>query len=404
MLKRLLSLLLICVLFLPARVLCQTDSVNSDTAAWQRTDTHLRISLLTCGPGDEEVWEVFGHTALRVIDSVHHTDIVYNYGTFEYGPNFEIQFMKGKLNYCVAEEPFYSFMQEYVEAKRSVEEQELLLDWKQKEHVYDFLQWNVEPENKFYKYDFFFDNCATRIRDIFPKPEVLGKSFRFGQALPEGKRLTFRDIINQYFYRDYWTRLGVNILLGSRIDRPMTNNDIMFLPDYLRDGVGGGRVDGRKIATAPVLILAGSPAPAGGINWALMLTSLLAILTIAGLTVKRLHMLGRIMSSLLLVVTGLLGVLILVMWFATDHQGCRDNFNILWCLPTNIVIAFFNPKGKNRYALIAIVLLVVSFVLHVSKVQGLLLPEFAPLLLAMGFIYGTIYMRSKNINTSVVNA
>ncbi len=362
--------------------------------------THLRISLLTCGPGDEEVWEVFGHTAVRVIDSAHHSDMVYNYGVFEFGPGFELQFMRGKLNYCVAAEPFNGFMQEYVEAKRSVEERVLLLDWKQKEHICDFLQWNAEPENKYYKYDFFFDNCATRIRDIFPRAEVFGKAFHFGNALPEGKRLTFRDIMNRYFYRDHWTRLGVNILLGSKIDRPMTNKDIMFLPDYLRDGVGGGTVNGKPIATAPVMLLPGSVAWPGGINGALLLTSILAILTIAGLTIKKFRVLGSIMSGLMLFVTGLLGCLILVMWFWTDHQGCSDNLNILWCLPTNIIIAFFNPKGKPRYAVIAMGLIFVSLLLHLFKVQALLLPEFGPLLLALLFIYGTIYKRSKIKETS----
>ncbi len=357
--------------------------------------THLRISLLTCGPGDEEVWEVFGHTAVRVIDSAHHTDLVFNYGTFEFGPDFEMQFMRGKLNYCVAVEQFNGFMQEYVEAKRSVQEQVLLLDWKQKEHIYYFLQWNAEPENKYYKYDFFFDNCATRIRDIFPRPEVFGKAFHFGNALPAGKQLTFRDIINKYFYRDHWTRLGVNILLGSKIDKQMSNADIMFLPDYLRDGVGGSTVNGHRIASDPVLLLPGNNSAPEGINWALVLTCMLAILTIAGLTVTRLRILGKIMSGLLLFVTGLLGCLILVMWFGTDHQGCSNNFNILWCLPTNIIVAFFNPKGKGKYAIIGIVLIIVSFFLHIIKVQGLLLAEFLPLSVALLFIYGAIYKRSK---------
>ncbi len=377
---------------------------DTNNVVQQHAGDHLRISLLTCGPGDEEVWEVFGHTAVRIIDSEHHTDAVYNYGTFDFGPDFEMQFMRGKLKYSLSVMPFNVFMQEYVEAKRSVEEQELLLDWKQKEHIYDFLEWNAEPENKYYKYDFFFDNCATRIRDIFPKPQVFGKEFHYGQALPEGKRLTFRDIINVYFYRDYWTRLGVNILLGSRIDKPMTNADIMFLPDYLRDGVGGSTVNGHKIAIAPVLILSGSQTTQGGINYALLLMVAIAILTIAGLTVKKLSVLGKIMSALLLVVTGLLGCLILVMWFATDHQGCADNFNILWCLPLNIFIAFFNPKGKSRYALIAMILIFISLLLHLCKIQGLLLPEFAPLLLALLFVFGTIYKRSKKTDITVAHA
>ncbi len=361
----------------------------------QPDSSHLRISLLTCGPGDEEVWEVFGHTAVRVIDSVAQTDKVYNYGTFEYGPDFEMQFMRGKLLYSLAVEPFNGFMQEYVEARRSVEEQVLTISWKQKERIAYFLQWNADPENKYYKYDFFFDNCATRIRDIFPRPEIFGRDFRYGNTLPPGKSLTFRDIMNRYFYKDHWTRLGVNILLGSKIDKVMTNSEIMFLPDYLRDGVGGATVKGQKIAAPPILLLPGNAGSPAGVNWAFILTSILAILTIAGLCINRLRLLGKIMSTLLLLVTGLLGCMILVMWFGTDHQGCSDNFNLLWCLPTNLVIAFFNPKGKSRYALIAIVFIFISLLLHITGIQGLTLFELFPLLLALLFVYGTIY-RNRN--------
>ncbi|MFI5196143.1 MAG: DUF4105 domain-containing protein [Chitinophagales bacterium] len=381
MLKKIFLLLLAFTCYLS--IYAQTDS------------SHLRISLLTCSPGDEEIYEVFGHTAVRVIDSVAHTDMVYNYGTFEYGPEFEMQFMRGKLLYCLAVEPYYTFLEEYVQAKRSVEEQVLLADWKQKERLYYFLEWNAEPENKYYKYDFFFDNCATRIRDIFPRPEIFGKAFHYGQTIPAGKSLSFRDIINRYFYRDHWTRFGVNILLGSRIDKAMSNSDIMFLPDYLRDGIGGATVKGQKIATSPVLILPGNAAGPAGVNLPFILTTLLAILTIAGLCVDRLRVLGKIMSALLLFATSLLGCLILVMWFYTDHQGCRDNFNLLWCLPTNLIIAFFNPKGKGRYALIAMVFIFIVVLLHITGVQGMTIVELFPLLLALLFIYGTIY-RNRN--------
>ena len=359
----------------------------------QADSSHLRISLLTCSPGDEAIWEVFGHTAIRVIDSVEHTDLVYNYGTFEYGPNFEMQFMRGKLLYCLSVDEFSGFLPEYILAKRSVEEQVLLLDGTQKEKFYSFLNKNALPEHKYYKYDFFFDNCATRIRDIFPK--ISGTGFVFGQTIPKDSRLSFRDIINKYFYRDHWTRLGVNILLGSKIDRVMTNEDIMFLPDYLRDGVGGATVNGHKIAANSVLILPGDKPQPAGVNWALILTSLVALLTIIGLSFGRFRLLGRAMSFLLLFVTGLLGCLIIVMWFGTDHQGCADNFNILWCLPTNIVIAFFNPKGKSRYALTAIFLIFVSLLLHIFRIQGLTILELTPLFLALLCVYGSIYKSNK---------
>jgi pimeloyl-ACP methyl ester carboxylesterase len=378
MVRKLLLLLLLGVAFLPSYA--------------QQDDTHMRISLITCGPGDEEVYEVFGHTAIRIVDSTNHTDLAYNYGTFSYGPNFEMQFMRGKLLYSLSAYPFSEFVQEYIDAKRSVQEQLLLLNPKQKEQIYAFLQWNALPENKNYKYDFFFDNCATRIRELFKK--VYGPDFHYASVLPPGKAISFRDIINKYFYRDHWTRIGVNILLGSRIDRPMTNEDIMFLPDYLRDAVGGATVGSRKIAKDAVTILPGTPLPPPGLDWPMVLTSLLALLTIAGLSVRGLKVLGRVMSGLMMLVTGLLGVLILIMWFGTDHQGCGNNLNMLWCLPTNLILAFSNPKGKGRYAVIAITLIFVMLLLHVLRIQCLIVEQI-PLLLALLFVYGSMYRQSK---------
>jgi len=355
----------------------------------------LRISLITCGPGDEEVWEVFGHTGVRVVDSDEHTDIVFNYGTFDFGPNFELQFLRGKLLYYAAVEEYRDFLGVYLVAGRSVEEQVLLLDTVQKEHLYDFLQWNAEAENKYYKYDQFFDNCATRIRDIFPRPQVFGKAFQFGQALKPGQRMTFRDIINSYFYRDHWTRIGVNILMGTQIDQVMSNTDIMFLPDYLRDGIKGATVNGKRISTDPKLVLDGSKMGSAGLDGPLLVTILLAILTVAGLSIRKLRVLGRIMSVSLLLVTGLLGCMILVMWFGTDHQCCANNFNLLWCLPTNLILAFSKPKGRGRYAVIGMILLLLSIGLHIFKVQGLTILELSPLFLAMLFIYGSIYRKSQ---------
>jgi hypothetical protein len=105
--------------------------------------------------------------------------------------------------------------------------------------------------------------------------------------------------------------------------------------------------------------------------------------------------LGRIMSSLLLLITGLLGCLMLFMWLGTDHQACQDNFNVLWALPTNLLIVFTRNKGKVRYALIAILFIIISLLLHVFKVQELPILELSPLLLALICVYGTIYKHSK---------
>lgn len=355
----------------------------------------LRISLLTCGVDDKEVWELFGHTGVRVIDSNRHTDLVYNYGTFEFSDDYEVKFLRGKLLYNISVSTFAEFMPEYIEAGRSVEEQELILDGEQKMQIQEYLENNLLPANRYYKYDYFFDNCATRVRDIFPK--TLGHGFKYKNVLPYPK-ISIRDIMNQYFYGKHWERMGVNILLGSRIDKPMTNDEIMFLPDFLRDGLAGATLNNIPVSTKPVSILKWSPsnsAPPLPLNPPFLLNCVLLLLTIASISVKQLKWLGRVMNIFLMLVTGILGCLILVMWFGTNHQACANNFNLLWLLPTNVLVVFTKAKGKGRYALLAMVLIFVTLLLHIVKIQQVTLFELSPLLVSLLLVYWRMFMKSR---------
>ena len=395
--KLLLLFFLLSALWL-SKAFAQSDSTSPATKDSGRI--RLRISLITCGPGYEEIYEVFGHTAIRIIDSNRNTDLVYNYGTFNgFEKDFELKFMRGKLLYYLSVYPFREFLPEYQERKRSVSEQVLLLNDGQKKEFASYLDWNAEPANAAYKYDFFYDNCATRIRDLFP--EAVSKQFVYGSILPKDSRLTFRDIINRYFYATKWERFGINILLGSKIDKVMSDKDIMFLPDYLSTGIGGGSVNGQRIAADPITILPGGPATPDGVSQPMLLTCVIAVLTVTGLSFKKLRLLGKIMSAFLLIITGLLGCLILVMWFGTNHQGCANNFNLLWALPTNLVVAFVNPKGKGRYALVAIGMIVITLLLHILRIQQVIMIEFLPLFFSLIYIYGNIYRNSikKNLPT-----
>jgi len=369
-------------------LLCMFTAVASQA---QPDSSHIRVSLLTCGVGDE-IWETFGHTGVRIVDSVRHLDVVYNYGTFDgFDKDFEINFMRGKLLYYVSMDSYQGFMQEYVMAQRKVEEQLLLLSGTQKQEVYTFLRENALPQNRNYKYDFFFDNCATRIRDIFPR--VLGKDFHFAATVSKDRPLTFRNIINQYFYRKHWERVGVNLLLGKKIDKVMTSEDIMFLPDYLRDGVGGSTVNGTKVSAVATVILQGKATEPAGTNEPIYVMLAVLLLTILGLFYKPLHVLGKVMTVLVMLVTGLLGILMLFMWVGTDHQACQNNLNILWALPTNLIALFV--KRKERYASLAIGLIILSLLLHIFKVQELPLLEIWPLLLSLLCIHGMAYKRSS---------
>jgi hypothetical protein len=228
---------------------------------------------------------------------------------------------------------------------------------------------------------------------VFPK--TFGNAFTFGQTIPSDSKVSYRNIINQYLYRKHFERFGINLLLGSKIDKIMSNEDIMFLPDYLRDGIGKANVKGQQVATPPVTILSGAPLPSAGFNWVLLAMLILGGLTIAGTFVPSLHALGKFMSGLILFLTGIIGVIIIVMWLGTDHQACRANWNLLWALPTNLLIAFASKRNKDKYALIAMLLLIVSLLLSVFRVQELPLFELWPILLSLFVIYGMVYRKNK---------
>jgi len=367
---------------------------QTDTAYFNQIDTsHLRISLLTCGTGLQP-WETFGHSAIRVTDSVAGTDNVYNYGTFNgYDEDFLLNFTRGKLLYYLSLYPYRVFLQEYADADRSVVEQELILPGIAKQALYEYLSWNAREENRYYKYDFFFDNCATRIRDVFPR--AMGRQFQLGKAQSDSSAITFREIINRYFYRVHWQRFGVNILLGSKIDRVMTNEEMMFLPDYLQNGISTSTYRGKLFTTSPETRVPAMDKAEAGINMPFVLMLVFLLLTVLGHLFANLRLLGNVMTFLTLFVSGFIGCFILIMWLGTDHQTCQNNYNLLWALPTNLVVAFASKRHKHKYALIGIVLIAVSLILHLLRIQVLPLFELAPYLAALLFVYGMIYRKNR---------
>ena len=367
------------------RALVDSMQKYPDASAYAK----LRISLLTVGVGDE-IYASFGHTGIRVTDSIAGTDIVYNWGTFDgFQKDFELKFMRGKLLYYASSEPYQGFYSTYVREQRSVDEQEIILNDAQKRQLQSFLNENQKEENKYYKYDFLYDNCATRLRDVFPK--TFGAAFRWGQALSASSHITFRDEINHYLARLPWERFGINLLLGSKIDKVMGNEDAMFLPDYLRDGLTGASVNGMPVATRPVRILPPSPALPMPANGPLILTLIFSAVVILGSVIPGFNIIGHVAGNALLIITSLLGCLIIFMWLGTDHQACRNNWNVLWALPTNLIIPFVKREKKSRYALLAIMLIIIALLLHVLHIQALPLGELWPLLVALLLRFVLIY-------------
>lgn len=179
----------------------------------------IRLSLLTCAPG-EEIYSLFGHTAIRYEDPANGIDAVFNYGLFSFNtPNFIFRFSLGETDYQLGATDYAHFAAEYAFDGRSVWQQTLNLSKEEKAELIRLLQENYRPENRVYRYNFFYDNCATRPRDKIEE-SIIGKVI-YPSESQDGSR-SFRDIVHQYCKGHPWARFGIDLCIGSEADRPIT--------------------------------------------------------------------------------------------------------------------------------------------------------------------------------------
>ena len=199
----------------------------------------IRLSLLTCAPG-EEIYSLFGHTAIRYEDPANGIDAVFNYGLFSFNtPNFILRFSLGETDYQLGATDYARFAAEYAFDGRSVWQQTLNLSKEEKAELIRLLQENYLPENRVYRYNFFYDNCATRPRDKIEE-SIDGKVIY--PAEPQDGSLSFRDIVHQYCKGHPWARFGIDLCIGSEADRPITQRQMMFAPFYLMDAFAGAQI------------------------------------------------------------------------------------------------------------------------------------------------------------------
>ena len=193
------------------------------------TDT-LRVSLLTCSPG-EEVYELYGHTAIRVQESLTGNDVVFNYGVFNFNaPHFIYRYVRGETDYMLAVAPFSFFMEDYIKRGSAVYEQELNFSQPELRKLVDALNKNCQPENCVYRYNFFFDNCATR-----PRLQIEAAAGSFVKYEEDLDMETFRQAIYKCTENHLWARFGIDLCLGSEADREMTPLEKLFIPGSLKD-------------------------------------------------------------------------------------------------------------------------------------------------------------------------
>ncbi len=379
--------------------ICLLLVVSAHAQFSQRT----QASIITCGPG-AELYSSFGHTAIRIHDPESGYDMVYNYGMFDFNaPNFYFKFARGKLPYWLGKAPMLYFVQSYMAEERFVKEQVLNLEPSEVRDILNFLENNALEENKYYPYDFFFDNCATRPRDVII--DVLGEKLKL-HTHPDANEVTFRDIIDRYLEVNPWADLGIDLILGAVIDRPVTNVELMFLPDYVFEIMGNSSIvnDGREVPLVKGEVFVhydpGKPAAADPpailpsyIMWALFAISL-------GLTLLKWRRPLLAFDIPVFLVVGLLGVMIMLMWTATNHQATAANLNMLWTHPIHLfsVLGLVFLRSKDWMARYYLIMAVITGIIVV--IDPILPQEFhpaiKPLILVLALRYFSLHLWMKN--------
>ncbi|MEO5682938.1 MAG: DUF4105 domain-containing protein [Chitinophagaceae bacterium] len=322
--------------------------VGSALAMAQPDSCRFRISLLTCGPGDD-LYSIWGHTGIRVIDTAQQTDVVFNYGTFDDSdPLFYIKFTRGIMMYSVAPYSFPDFMEEYKYYKRSVTEQVLDLHCAEKLKLVKALWINTETANKFYPYHFYADNCTTRARDIISNHTDTAIAFQNIRPLPTS---TYRQLIHSYMNNNSqaWNRLAIDVLLGNHLDEIMTNKQAMFLPDYLLKGFDSAALRQDPLVSETNILLPDEREKITSFFtpvavFSIILVTMLALWLLKNNTADKAL---NVLDGFFFLVTGFFGLLMLVLWLARVDSVCRNNYNLLWALPTHLIIAFVISKQKK---------------------------------------------------------
>ncbi len=297
------------------------------------------VSMLTMLPG-EDVYALFGHTAVRVRDPYLGIDRTYNYGTFDFNqPNFVLRFLRGQMDYRLTTAQFEHTLLEYQHQRRPIIEQTLNLSGDERQDLFRFLETNNLPQYTVYRYDFLFDNCSTRPLDALEW--VFSDRLSLGDYSPPPG--SFRDLLEPYIAADASLSFGIDLGLGRRVDRSPTPREAVFLPLELRNALDAATVDGEPLVVRTDTLFwvegAGMPEPSRDVL-TLFMTALLAL--VVALTIVRPESVAlRIIDVSLLLIAGLAGLILALLWFATEHHVTRLNVDLLWAWPTHLVAVVF---------------------------------------------------------------
>lgn len=289
-----------------------------------------KVSILTCGLGPES-YAMYGHTGIRIQDSLNNLDVVYNYGAFDFStPNFIGRFIKGDLQYFVTNGSFIDFYYNYQVENREIIEQELQLNPNQINRLFQQLNHSVYSNERFYTYKFIDRNCTTMVVDKINT--ILGKEYIKSNTSNQ----SYREILYPYM-TNFYMKLGIQLIFGTKVDKPGTR---LFLPYEFKEAISTTKVNGNKIEKSDAKILQVTK-PETHFNWFNSIYSLITVLLFLVLLNKKWIKMSYFIFA------GLLGLFFSLVGLYSLHEEILWNYNILLFNPMLLIFAWYYKK-ENR--------------------------------------------------------
>lgn len=374
-----------------------------------------KVSILTCSSNTDAIYALFGHTGLRVSDDSLKIDVVFDYGVFDFSSdNFIYRFVKGETDYRVGDRSYDRFLFEYAYRGSGVKEQIINLSLKERQAVFDALLTNLRPENRVYRYNFFYDNCSTRPRDIIKDNldgELIFKPYTGDQ--------TYRDLLEECLILTPWSRFGINLVIGSGADKIITERQKDFLPLYVSQALDNAIVvspqgeerllvsENKEVLEAGDTVLEFLNAKENGVTAAntplyVGIIVLLLAISVSYLSYyKKKRIIGKAFDILLFTIAGLAGCIIFFLMFFSEHPCVDANWNLAWLNPLALlVILFLSVKIVTKYviyyhfvnfATLTLFLLCIPFIPQTIEVA------FIPYILALWVRSGANILEYKHI-------
>jgi len=309
------------------------------------------VSLVTYSPG-EELYTAFGHSCIRIKDDGLGFDRLYNYGTFDFNtPYFYLKFARGDLLYELAVGQANAEINGVAVAGQGVTEVVLDLTEAQKQQLFRDLEVNLLPENRAYHYDFIFDNCSTRIRNVFER--IIGQQL----SAPIKRPRTFREMLDPYLDRVPWIQFGVYLLLGAKVDRVATGREACFLPADLESAAESASIQGASLESRKIRVFEprGLPQSIPLINPQYVFGMTGIVWFLLWYFRKRGH--SPRFSGFYLTIIGLTGTFIFAFSMVTQHWEAYENLNLIWLFPGHLLARLWlltdphSPSPILRYYL-----------------------------------------------------